>query len=260
MRNLELSGKHALVTGAGSGIGAAIARALSVAGARVTLAGRRARPLEAVASTLTSSAFAIVTFDVTDAAAVEQGAATARAMSGPIDIIVNNAHQAESAIFEKTDLELFSRMLTVNLTGAFLCTKAALPDMLEKENGRVINVTSTAALAGHAYVVAYAAAMHGVIGMTRALALEVAARGVTVNAVCPGYTDTSLLASTVESIAAKTGRSREEARAVLARASPMGRLVTPEEVADTVVWLASPGAAAINGQAIAVAGGEVACG
>jgi len=260
MGGVDLSGRHALVTGAGSGIGAAISRTLSAAGGRVTIAGRRAGPLEAVRASLTPNAAAIVTFDVTDAAAVEQGIAGARAIFGPIDILVNNAGQAESALFEKTDLALWSRMLAVNLTGAFLCTKAALPDMLAKGNGRIINVASTAGLTGYAYLVAYTAAKHGVIGMTRSLALEVAKRGVTVNAVCPGYTDTPSLARAVDVTGAKTGRSREEARAVLARANPQGRLVTPEQVADAVLWLASPGAGAINGQAIAVAGGEVMCG
>jgi len=251
-----LNGQHALVTGASRGIGAAIARALAAAGSKVTLAGRRREPLEALRAGL-GEKVGSVTLDVTDESSVAAGVADAIAARGPISILVNNAGQAASAPFEKTTPAVWARMLSVNLTGVYAVTHAVLPAMLAAGHGRVINVASTAGLIGYPYVSAYVAAKHGVIGLTRALALEVARRGVTVNAVCPGFTQTPLLDEAVANIVAKTGRTEAEARAELARSNPQGRLVRPEEVADTVVWLASPAASAINGQAIAVAGGEV---
>ncbi|MFL6635863.1 MAG: SDR family NAD(P)-dependent oxidoreductase [Massilia sp.] len=251
-----LQGKHAVVTGASRGIGLAVARALRGQGARVTVMARDGRVLEAVAEELGGDT-AWRTVDVTDADSVAAAFARAAAGAGAVDILVNNAGQAASAPFGRTDAALWQRMLDVNLTGAYHCTQAALPGMLEAGWGRVVNVASTAGLTGYRYVAAYCAAKHGLVGLTRALALEVASRGVTVNAVCPGYTETDIVADAVANIVRKTGRTADQARAQLAAANPQGRLVQPEEVAHAVAWLCMPGAAAMNGQAIAVAGGEV---
>jgi NAD(P)-dependent dehydrogenase (short-subunit alcohol dehydrogenase family) len=247
-----LQGKHAVVTGASRGIGLAIARALMARGARITLMARDAPALEAAAAGLGGDT-AWQAVDVTDA----EGVAAAFARAGAVDILVNNAGQAASAPFGRTDAALWQRMLDVNLTGAYHCIQAALPGMLDAGWGRVVNVASTAGLTGYRYVAAYCAAKHGLVGLTRALALEVANKGVTVNAVCPGFTDTDIVADAVANIVRKTGRTEDQARAELATANPLGRLVQPQEVAHAVAWLCMPGAAAMNGQAIAVAGGEV---
>jgi NAD(P)-dependent dehydrogenase (short-subunit alcohol dehydrogenase family) len=247
-----LRGKHAIVTGASRGIGLAVARTLHAHGARVTLMARDADALETAAAGL-GGATAWQTVDVTSPASV----AAAFARAGAADILVNNAGQAASSPFVRTDAALWQRMLDANLNGAFHCTQAALPGMLDAGWGRIVNVASTAGLTGYRYVAAYCAAKHGLVGLTRALALEFAAKGITVNAVCPGYTETDIVIGAVANIAQKTGRSEEEARAGLAAANPQGRLVRPEEVAHAVAMLCMPEAAAMNGQAIAVAGGEV---
>ena len=252
-----LDGKHALITGGGSGIGAAIARTLAQAGAAVSIAGRRAGPLEEVAAQL-PRAKAIVA-DVTSEADCAAMAVAARAAHGPIDILVANAGAADSAPAAKIYLAHWQRMIDVNLTGAFLSVKAALPDITRggARAGRVVFIASTAGLKGYPYVAAYCAAKHGVIGLARALAAELAPREVTVNAVCPGFTQTPLLEASLANIAAKTGRSRAEAEADLKRLNPQGRFITPQEVADTVRWLCTPAAQSITGQAISVSGGEV---
>jgi NAD(P)-dependent dehydrogenase (short-subunit alcohol dehydrogenase family) len=252
-----LDGKHALITGGGSGIGAAIARTLAHAGAAVSIAGRRAGPLEELAGQL-PRAKAIVA-DVTSEADCSAMVAAARAAHGPIDILIANAGVAESAPAAKIDLAHWQRMIDVNLTGAFLSVRAALPDITRgsAQASRIVFIASTAGLKGYAYVAAYCAAKHGLVGLARALAAELAPCGVTVNAVCPGFTQTPLLEASLANIAAKTGRSRAEAEADLKRLNPQGRFITPQEVADTVLWLCTPAAQSITGQAISVSGGEV---
>lgn len=245
---------HAVVTGGGRGIGRAIAANLSRAGATVTVLGRNRSSLdEAVAS---GDAHAAVVADVSDRAAVEVAMAQVAARQ-PIDILVANAGAAESAPFATSDAALFQRMFDVNVMGVVHATQAVLPAMKARGCGRIVAVASTAGLKGYAYVSAYVAAKHAVVGLVRSLALEVATSGITVNAVCPGFTDTDLVAASIDTIMRKTGRSREQAVAELAKHNPQGRLVTPDEVADTVLWLCGDGASAITGQAIAVAGGEI---
>jgi 3-hydroxybutyrate dehydrogenase len=245
---------HALVAGGGRGIGREIASSLAQAGVTVTVLGRHRAALDdAIAAG--AAHFASVA-DVADQAAVSAAVAEAAGRQ-PIDILITNAGIAESAPFGKSDAALFRRMMDVNFMGVVHTVQAVLPAMKDRRYGRIVAVASTAGLKGYAYVSAYSAAKHAVVGLVRSLALELATTGVTVNAVCPGFTDTDLVAGSIDNIMKKTGRSHEQAVAELAKHNPQGRLVTPAEVADTVLWLCGEGAGAITGQAIAVAGGEV---
>ena len=248
--------RHALVTGGGQGIGAAIAQALVARGLNVTVLGRRLAVVQALADTDPEHLLA-VSADVADPAQVAAAVAQAEARFGPVDVLVNNAGQAQTAPFLKMDLALWHQMLSVNLTGTLVCTQAVLPGMVARGWGRVVNEASTAGQVGYAYVSAYCAAKHGVVGLTKSLALEMAKKGVTVNAVCPGYTETDIVRESIERVAAKTGRSAEEARAEFVKSNPQGKLVLPEQVADAVAWLCGEGASAVTGQSISVAGGEV---
>ncbi len=255
-----LAGRHAVVTGGGRGIGAAVAAQLARMGAPVTIMGRDEAVLEAARAEIEAAeggTIAAVAADVTDEGSVSRAFAAAADGLGPPAILINNAGAAESAPFKRTDAALWRAMLDVNLTGTFLCTRAALPAMLDAGWGRVVNVASTAGLVGYAYVTAYCAAKHGVVGLTRALALETAKKGVTVNAVCPGYTETDMTRRTVANIIEKTGCGEDEARAQLSAHNPQGRIVDPEEVANAAAWLALPASHSITGQTVAVAGGEV---
>jgi NAD(P)-dependent dehydrogenase (short-subunit alcohol dehydrogenase family) len=247
----DLQGRHALVTGGSRGIGRAIAAALSGAGATVTILGRDRAALDRVVDA--GQAHRAAAADVTDAEAVREAVRRGE----PVDLLIANAGAATSASFARSDAALFRRMFDVNVLGVANAAQAVLGPMIERGFGRIVAVASTAGLKGYPYVSAYCAAKHAVVGLVRALAIETAATGVTVNAVCPGFTDTDLVGGSLDRIVEKTGRTREEALAELVKHNPQQRLIAPQEVADAVLWLCGEGARSVTGQAIAVAGGEV---
>jgi 3-hydroxybutyrate dehydrogenase len=252
---LSLAGTHAFVTGGGRGIGRAVAAALARAGAAVTVIGRSEAPLrEAVAA---GEAAGCGVADVTDVVELERQVTAAEAARGPIAILINNAGSVESGPFIKADPSVFRTMWNLHLMGAVYATQAVLPGMIERGFGRIVNVASTAGLKGYAYISAYCAAKHALVGLTRALAAETAARGVTINAVCPGYTDTDLVRASIERVAAKTGRAQTDVLAEYQKDAPIGRLIRPQEVAAAVVYLCSPESAAVTGTTLAIAGGEM---
>jgi NAD(P)-dependent dehydrogenase (short-subunit alcohol dehydrogenase family) len=251
-----VAGKHAFITGGGSGIGLAIARALADAGWQVTLAARNSQRLEIAARAIKGARAQIL--DVTDSDAVDAAMRAAIEAFGPVGLLVNNAGGVVSAPFEATGLQAWRDSLDLNLMGTVHCMRAVLPQMKAKGWGRIVNIASTAGLIGYRYVSAYVAAKHAVVGLTKALALELAKTGITVNAVCPGFTDTEIVSSAVAHIVQATSRSADEALAFFTASNPQGRLVRPEEVAAAVAWLASESSAAVNGIALPIAGGEVA--
>ena len=259
MSGRYLQGKLAVITGGGRGIGAAIAGELARLGASVALLGRSMEEIEARARQIRGahSVHAIaIRCDVANEASVGEAFAAVRGQMGEPAVLVNNAGQSAGVAFAETTREVWDRMLAVNLTGTFLCTREVVPAMVEARSGRIINVASTAGLKGYSHTAAYCAAKHGVVGLTRALAMETAKQGITVNAVCPGYTDTDMARSAIENLV-RAGRSEEDAIKAITRVMPIGRLVRPEEVASAVGWLCAPEAPAVTGQCIGVAGGEV---
>ncbi len=250
---MRLQGHHALITGGGSGIGAAIAYALAAEGAKLTLVGRRQGSLDMVAE---KTGAAVAVADVTQRDQVDAAYHAARAAHGPISILVANAGAADTSAFDTTSIDSWHTMITTNLTSVFHCTQAALPDLRSAFFGRIIAVASTAALRGYAYSSAYAAAKHGVLGLIRSLALELASTHITANALCPGFTDTDIVAHAIDTIKTKTGRDEATARKALTQFNPQRRLIDPAEVAASALWLCLPTSASITGQAISISGGE----
>ncbi len=249
--------RHALITGAGTGIGEAISRQLYREGHAVTLVGRRTEPLETLSQMLGEHSFA-VSGDVTDRGGIESAFQAAEAQFGDIEILVNCAGMAPTAPFHRVDFADWQRTMDVNVNGVFHCTQLALESMLENDWGRVVNIASVASLKGFPYVSGYCASKHAVLGMTRALALEVATQGITVNAVCPGYVDTDIVTTAIAGIVSKTGLTEADAMQHFTESNPQGRLVEVAEVASAVSWLCSEGAASVTGQAIAIDGGGTA--
>lgn len=249
-----LAGSHAIVTGGGTGVGAAIAEALAHAGARVTIMGRREAPLRKVATRHREIAW--ITCDVTDAAQVKAGFRRARDLNGPVDVVVANAGAAQSAPFSRLTSQALNDMLAVNLCGTVNVWQEGLKDMRAAGRGRLIAVASTAGLKGYPYASAYCAAKHAVIGLTRAVAVELGESGITVNAICPGFVETPMLERSVANIVEKTGKSCEEARAALLAGNPQGRFIQPDEVAGAALWLCSEAARSVNGHALSLSGGE----
>lgn len=246
---------HVLITGGGSGIGLAVAKAFAEDGQHVSITGRNRQKLEKAAKGLPGARLAVM--DVREEESVNSAVEELEEKSGPVGVLVNNAGAAHSAPFAKTDPPAWQAMLDVNLTGTYLVTRACLPAMKEAGGGRIINIASTAGLKGYPYTSAYVAAKHGVIGLTKALALELARDCITVNAVCPGFTRTQMVEDAIRTISEKTGMSEKKALAEIVKFNPQKRLIEPEEVAQTVKWLASYAARTVTGQAIVVAGGEV---
>ena len=254
---MRLEGKTAVVTGGGRGIGATIARALADAGAAVVAAARSKAEVEAVAAEISQggqSAWSMIC-DVTDPDSVERLASSAAEVGDGVDILVNNAGVAEAAPLAKTTLEDWNRLLAVNATGTFLCTRALVGPMVDRGWGRVINVASIAGLTGASYIAAYAASKHAVLGLTRSVAVELATKGVTVNALCPGYVNTDMTAAWLKRNMKQTGRSREDTLAAMLQSARQTRLIEPTEIADAAVWLCGDAARGVNGQAIVIDGG-----
>ena len=255
-----LKGQHALVTGGSRGIGAAISNALAALGANISIIDRDVENLKKQKAYLeekfSANAFC-ASADITDEKAVKGAFENAVKSLGPINILINNAGIGKSMPFHKMDIKFWRTTLDINLTGTFLCTKQVYDGMRERGYGRIVNISSTVGLRGYPYIAAYTASKHAVIGLTRTLALEGVGKGITVNAICPGYTDTDLVAEAIDNITITSGRNEAEIRKEIENMSPMGRLVTPEEVAESTAWLCLPSSASITGQAIVVSGGAV---
>ena len=252
---VALQGRHALVTGGGRGIGRAVAAALAAAGATVTVLGRSEALLQETAAAGHANGWIVA--DVTKPESFIDNLQLIETVRGPVDILVANAGGAESAPFAETGPSQFRDMFELNVMGVVNATQAVLGGMIERKFGRVVAIASTAGVKGYSYVSAYCAAKHAVVGLVRSLAIETARSGVTVNAVCPGYTDTEMMRESVTRIVEKTGRSSAEAEAAMLKGNPLGRLVRPQEVAAAVLYLCSPDAAAVTGTTLMVAGGEV---